>query len=151
MELNREQIIKALKCCAYDDACSSCPLQENYTNCVTIMKRDALSLIRELTEENEKLRAERDTFEINYKDLKYRNQELLKDAVAWEKECREWEYEDALMRERLSEIKADTVRRMQERLKECFPDTEDHKAVYLVQQIMFAIDQIAKELLEETK
>ena len=48
-------------------------------------------------------------------------------------------------------LRADTVRKMKERLKECFPDTVDEKAIYTAKCIMFAIDQVAKEMLEETK
>ena len=61
MELNREQIIKALECCikvgGYRDAqiCNDCPLHEE--RCALLLPQNALSLIKELTEENERLRA----------------------------------------------------------------------------------------------
>ena len=63
MELNREQIIKALECCAYGgdatktqvEVCLPCPYF-NEGNCTDILKENALSLIKELTEENERLR-----------------------------------------------------------------------------------------------
>lgn len=53
--MKQEQIIKALKCCANDGACSSCPLREDYTPCLTTMARDALSLIRKLEREKEEI------------------------------------------------------------------------------------------------
>ena len=56
MELNREQIIKALECCENEfcDACDNCPSPPNTSgNCVVFVMRDALALIKELTEENE--------------------------------------------------------------------------------------------------
>jgi hypothetical protein len=58
MELNAEQIIKALECCANNDECvgEACPYYA--TGCEKSMPKDALSLIKELTEENERLRAE---------------------------------------------------------------------------------------------
>ena len=62
MELNREQIIKALKCCkSFRDGymCVSCPyskmLLADDESCTNRMSQDALSLIEELTEENESL------------------------------------------------------------------------------------------------
>ena len=55
MKLNRDQIIKALECCSKDD-CDNCP--NSFGNCYSNLARDALSLIKELTEENERLRAD---------------------------------------------------------------------------------------------
>lgn len=96
--------------------------------------------IKGLTVENERLRAERDAFEINYKDLKYRNKELTAFNRRWAKECAE-------LQEECDQIKADTVRKMQERLDKHFC----HDPAFLgVEQrlIMDVIDQIAKEMLE---
>jgi hypothetical protein len=70
---------------------------------------DALALIEELTEENERLRAS---------SVDYRNIPDIK-----------------------AETRADTVRKMQERLKEYFPYDAD-SGLYVV------LDQIAKEMLE---
>ena len=62
MQLNREQIIKALECHAGNFSCDECPCDpydgtgETYCGC--IMAKNALSLIKELTEENERSRAE---------------------------------------------------------------------------------------------
>lgn len=59
MEVAREQIVKALECCkdAYD--CFTCDIYKR--GCTggfrTDMARNALALIKELTEENERLRA----------------------------------------------------------------------------------------------
>ena len=64
MELNREQIIKALERCLtleYGVACKGCPLSykdERRTDCLETLMKNTLSLINELTEENERLRAE---------------------------------------------------------------------------------------------
>ena len=60
--MNREQIIKALECCGaytHGTTCNSCPymhieLTDNEI-CSNRMSLDALSLIKELTEENERL------------------------------------------------------------------------------------------------
>jgi hypothetical protein len=63
--LDREQIIKALECCTYGgdatktqvEVCLPCPYF-NEGNCTDILKENALSLIKQLTEENERLRAD---------------------------------------------------------------------------------------------
>ena len=58
MELNREQIIKAMECCGTEHkCCSSCPLARDYSPCSKTMANNALSIIKELTEENEDLYA----------------------------------------------------------------------------------------------
>ena len=57
MELNREQIIKALECCGEKhQACSACPLKKDYSPCSSTMAYSALSLINELIEEVERLK-----------------------------------------------------------------------------------------------
>lgn len=73
MELNREQIIMALECCTRgrkskdDRPCLECPYNEcnlvggtgerqTTGTCQGWLMKDALALIKELTEENEKLR-----------------------------------------------------------------------------------------------
>ena len=69
MELNREQIIKALECCFIICYCNTCPyykVGEHTQVCTKKMAKDTLALIeaqelriKELTEENERLRAEK--------------------------------------------------------------------------------------------
>ena len=61
MELNREQIIKGLEAfsgCGFGEDClgNQCPYFDR--NCGDMIE-DALSLIKELTEENERLRADK--------------------------------------------------------------------------------------------
>ncbi len=57
MEHNREQIIKALECISGGDLfCdTNCPYHSYH--CEIALSRDALALIKELTEENERVRA----------------------------------------------------------------------------------------------
>ena len=75
MELNREQIIKALECCIKAESWGDCEdlgcpahtkqgcyfylrTDDDYENTIYIeLCKDALSLIKELTEENERLRS----------------------------------------------------------------------------------------------
>lgn len=78
-ELNLKQVRNALECWASGNPCegSCCPLFEiSPDTCDRWIGRNALSLIKELTEENERLRAERDLRDIVIKDLTERNKEL---------------------------------------------------------------------------
>lgn len=110
MELNREQIIKAMQDCIDRPKCIDCP---NLTLCsghgFDYLLVQALDLIKQLTEENEKIGIE--------------NFDLI---------CE------------LSRIKSDTVRKMQERLKEQFRDKFGYRSDYIHE----LIDIIAKEMLE---
>ena len=64
-ELNREQIIKALECCGVGCELRSCTSEcpyfsiplEDTEDCCDVLARDALALIKELTEENERARS----------------------------------------------------------------------------------------------
>ena len=63
MELNREQIVKALEWCSSGGNCFNCLENEktpllSKEGCMAVQMRNALALIKELTEENERLRAE---------------------------------------------------------------------------------------------
>lgn len=56
MEINAEQIKKALECCAWDDVslCKQCPFyEESKSNCITEMTKATGAFIKELTEKNE--------------------------------------------------------------------------------------------------
>ena len=66
MELNREQIIRALECCITprDCECDDCSLDKyGSLNCKWLLMSHSLSLIKELTEENERLRKRNITLE----------------------------------------------------------------------------------------
>ena len=64
MELNREQIIKALECCSSPSIrdCQECPYNK-INDCFRLVYKNSLSLIKELTEENERLRNRNITLE----------------------------------------------------------------------------------------
>lgn len=68
--MERDLIIKALECCKSDDMthCRECPYQTGRIYCMCKMSADALSLIKELTEENEKLAKLTDVFIGSYKN-----------------------------------------------------------------------------------
>ena len=74
MELNREQIIKALECCNEEHTCNECPYCDNCYNGKVV--ENALSLIKELTEENERLRVASDKAKLWENVLKAEAQEV---------------------------------------------------------------------------
>lgn len=146
MELNREQIEKALECCVsgycYRDGCPLCEHggEDDIKECTTELAKNALSLIKKLTEENEQWRAD------------------------WEKNQRQWdeayekleaenaEQDEAIIRalkemgEIRRETKADTVMKMQERFNEKVAKLLISPSIQY--QASAFIDEIAKEMLE---
>jgi hypothetical protein len=61
MEINREQLIRELDCCVYDETCAACETVNCSYNklgsdCISGIMTDALSLIKELMEENDMLK-----------------------------------------------------------------------------------------------
>lgn len=72
--MERDDIIKALECCTYGgdfnksqvEVCSPCPYFHE-GNCTDVLKENALSLINELTEENERVKLEYAGFEAGAK------------------------------------------------------------------------------------
>lgn len=137
MELNREQIIKALECCASKGGCKKCPLQpkESLAICVTQISKNALAIIKELTEENKRLRAAVRTDMVLCRARGSGKTEFLRNTI----------------RIRVDTIVADTVRKMQELFKErldisvCGYSTEEVKS-----ECFETLDQIAKEMLEDS-
>lgn len=127
MELNREQIIKALECCASSslEDCDNCPIdkqKKDNCECGRYLAIQALALIRELTEEKERLKL----------DVEECGAELSR-------------YTENIV-QMAKQDRADTVRKMQERLNaERGYDYEWHYNSWWGE----TIDQIAKELLEK--
>lgn len=146
--MEREQIIKALECCQKDD-CDNCP--NDFGNCYSNLAKDALSLIKELTEENEKLltalanydrqtdvRIAEEYYTVEaYEELREENERLRAEVSVKKKlldKCVDLE----------DRVRADTVRKMQERLKKAF----NFGHTILEKSICDIIDHIAKEMLE---
>ena len=138
--MEREQIIKALECCGADDGCvgEECPYYANCQFCITRISKDALSLIKELTEDNE---AQSETIT-----------SLLKTIEGVQGVKSEYETFIGGLKSQIDAIKAearaDTVRKIQERLKanKVKRDGLSFKVVDFD-----TIDQIAKEMMEEVK
>ena len=157
MELNRDEIIKALECCISLPLCDDCPRLP--TNCRIL--EDALALINQLAEENERLSAEvsvkkklLDKAEVRIQCVEEENNQLKADIcnatmnlehITKENEKIGIENFDLICK--LSHIKADTVRKMQEMVNECF-DSESDEPKQTHDYIRYVIEKIAKELLE---
>ena len=154
MKLNREQIVKALECCTSDTGCSGCPRFLSLLGCSRQNMADALALIRELTEEKERLERENARYEAE-NNAEFNKWLKLEEATK--------RHHAELFQEAKIAVRADTVRKMQERLKKApikvgLPlfglQTKDEIEDYaneLILQMRDAIDQIAKEVLGENK
>lgn len=184
MELNREQVIKALECCnkAIVADCVDCPLCD-VDSCENSLLGNALSLINELTEERdglenlihtmseienrmsetiEELTSENKLLNVELgnanseisrlieerKELTEENERLKRTQVVqhihideqFRKEC---EYE-------MKQLKADTVKKMQERLTSFFANDDTLKYIEVdAEYINEQIDHITEEILEE--
>ena len=119
-ELDREQIIKALECCI-EDECDKCGC--SFGNCQQNLMQEALDLIKELIEE----------IEFHKKTIAKNAQKALDVAL-----------------EEIEKTKADTVRKMRDRLWSkkftYYINPQTYNGYYAVD--VCVIDQIAKEILE---
>ena len=170
MEHNREQIIKALEWCSSLRLCVDCPMRaEGYFShsgnaCRTTLMKNALSLIKELTQANEQLSESYDHLEKTKDELLAERSRLIEDNEDLKRHkesvatvCnRAKEHYDALYEEAkdilIAETKVDTVRKMQERLEAVKYQSRDwsygrHPWVVEIEDI----DQIAKEMVEDVK
>ena len=151
--MDREQIVKALECCSKDD-CDNCP--NGFGNCYANLAGYALDLIRELTESLDRVQKQCGEIIVECDE---RDAERLKQVAKLtdeneryeERLCREAKCQDDLaiyivdLKVEVAQAKADTVRKMQERLKNAF----NFGHTILEKSICDIIDQIAKEMLEE--
>ncbi len=155
MELNQDQIIKALECCTRgrkseeDRLCLDCPYNEcnlvggtserqTKGTCQGWLMKDTLALIKELTEENEGL--------------------IVDNSALLESKYTPHKYPEGTLRVKLNvpkgsgityrlrsvrQIKIDTVGEMAYRIKKYFPHDAD-SGLYA------ALDQIIKEMIGES-
>lgn len=157
MELNANEIIKALDYCANNEECVGVMCPYYATGCENCMPKDALSLIKELTEENERLHASCTKLAQKCASLTEENA-LLKhielEAMRGEaNNYKELYKKSSDENEKLSQSlansksilansKADTVRKMHSEIKErCI------KGGIYPAFVASTIDQIAKEML----
>jgi hypothetical protein len=126
-ELNREEIIKALECCSKSH-CSAennadCPLI-NDESCACTLPQNALTLIKQLTEENERLKEKADRHLDNLK---------------------------AVLEERgENTIVADTVREIKTRFALRYGTYTD-KYMTPITEVFWLLDRIANEILNNTE
>ena len=129
--MNRDQIIKGLECCTADGIhCDACPYdsKKTLTLCLCDLKADALSLINELTEENERLKER-------------------VDATA--KQCgrliMESDERDFERLKQIAMVRADTVRKFADKLIAYYNSLDGKTSSVLT---AYHIEQIAKEMME---
>ena len=145
MELNREQIIKAMECCTSGD-CYPCPYGNIGAGCGDRKDEDALALIKELTEELTHK-------ETAYNELYELTTEEIKDLYA--ERDRLTEENERLIAELAKACKA--LDEMRDRLKQAvcdntYPDfNREGKPVNIWKATTGydLIDQIAKEVINE--
>ena len=172
MELNQEQIIKALECCQNNEKentcqyCKFCPasdadFDEDICDCYDGMMDDALSLIKELTEEIKKWEqaydcadSARREFSSKCDELAEENERLIEELA---KSCKaldesmnfycsftQSKVSNCPMDDEVVKAKADTVRKMQSEIEaRCI------KGGIYPAFVKRTIDQIAKEMLGE--
>ena len=145
MELNAEQIKKALECCISGDDCTLCPLCDEQS-CPCVLNENALSLIKELTEENERLRERNITLEQKFVILNREEIPVL--TVTAQKERT-----TVIPKSKIDDIYASGlkcgVRKLQELIYERLDiSVEGYSSEEIKSDVLDMVDQIVKELLE---
>lgn len=116
-----EQIIKALECCANEDAsCSECPVDRDY-DCRLRLSLCALETINHLNEENDTLRAMIEAAEDHYNPLPFKG----------------------IFDEKIAEAKAEAIKEFAKSLR---TKRGSHGEIWGED-----IDNLVKEMTEETK
>lgn len=146
MELNREQIVKALEFCTRIkklDACANCPAHLGCNDCVDFLREESLALIKELIDSEDYWK--RQTF--NACMDKGRLDDKIKELTEENEFHRKTISKNAQMAlnvtvDEIEKAKADAVRKMQEKIRA--------KSEYGTINISpWQLDQIVKEMLED--
>ena len=159
MKLNREQIIEALECHANGCKCSQCPMpkrtKEGYS-CWTELSQATLALIKDITEESQMWQEAYDCADSACRELSSKCDELTEENEKLHKRLgREARCQYDLcgqivnLSDEVKYIKADTVQKMQEGLRAETITIQDHTGKLGSVILVSAVDQIAKEMLEE--
>ncbi len=172
MELNREQIIKALGYCKSPKLtkCDGCPREQEDGHCMYRLNADALALIKELTEKEKKsdrvfsdlykeaetYLAQRECLRNQVKNLTDENERLRAEKEAENKELfYKWKkladetadrYE-GLYQDAKKALAADIVWKMHHKIWLEFSDCYEEETVS-IGSLRASVDQIAKEMLE---
>jgi hypothetical protein len=137
--LNAEQIKYALSCRSNNIiGCMNDECAYFHKGCRQALYHDALALINQLTEENERLRGERAKF------FEYKHGTLVRNALVLTKNKKEFD-------DFCGAIKADTVREMLQRIKDDAASISllSNPPKFMLEIREDALDQIAKEILED--
>jgi hypothetical protein len=135
MGLNANEIKKALECCTTNGDCPKCLYNDDTSLCINRILKDALSLIKKLTEESERLHA-------SCTELTRKCASLEAD-VAKEFTCvfgTPHKVSECPINDEVAKAKSDTVRKMQELIAEHATNGYPRKVRLDV------VDQIAKEM-----
>ena len=146
MELKkREEVIKALEHCIKDTTCEQC----NYSPSTCFIQENALSLINELTEEVADLKAIAEGYQKLFEDCYEDKAKLTEDNESLKTQRMVLAVGLKDLRKEIKAIKADTVRKMQERLIKWWKAQIEVCVNAKEEEIIIsAVDQIAKEMLE---
>lgn len=156
--MNADAIVKALKCCNVPSgrACSECSYHEVGAECRTKRNKDAAELIVKLAQESQKWEQAYDCADSACRELSSKCDELVEESeklherINREARC---QYDlcgqIVTLRDDVKYIKADTVQKMQERLRAETITIQDHTGNLGSVILVSAVDQIAKEMLEE--
>lgn len=167
MELNKDEIIKALECCSSSEvgfACErGCPyFGEDYDTCPctedpNFIIKNALALINELTAKNDAVSEECCNLLAKVRKLSEENERLNASCTELAQKLHDANEENIsvclknfdLICEN-NRIKADTVRKMQELIYERLDiSVEGYSTEEVKSDVCDIVDRIAKEILEE--
>lgn len=144
--MEKEQIVNALELCSNDE-CSGCECPYyslNTTGCIEDLHKDALSIILEQDKRIEELTEENKKYREMVGSLAAKDGEVVGITVGKEVRYIEKGIADVFKNMAVAKAKADTVRKMQEAIKErCLKG-----GIYPV-FVKNAIDNVASELLEK--
>lgn len=150
MELNREKIVKALECCSADD-CDNCP--NTFGNCYANLAGYALAIIRELTEEKERLNDVLMETEMPFEQALDRTKWLEKENERLEKEVDRLSqvvlHHNEITEMEVAEAKADTLSDMQTRFAMHF-GTYTKDATIKVSDVFKLLERFKEEIMEGT-
>ena len=149
MKLNREQIIKALECWASGNPCegSCCPLFEiSPDTCDRWIGRNALALIKELTEDVERVSKQCGEIIVECDE---RDAERLKQVAELTGENEEKDETIAGLIGTIKDAYGFAVREMKARLDKNLIAIKDHTGKIGLVVLDRDIDQIAEEMLEK--
>jgi uncharacterized coiled-coil DUF342 family protein len=152
MQLNREQIIRALEFCGICE----CNNEKTNTECALInmpfcknyLRNQALALIEELTKESQKWEQAYDCADSACRELSSKCDELTEKKEEYCRECAELRVVLYEITDEVNQIKADVVKKIQDRLAMRFGTYTD-KTEVKVMDVFKLMSQIAEEMLED--